>query len=758
MKVRNRTDFKFAPMLGQVNWPAHSVSCVVKASFRLVPGGVASPLEKQLEIEGDVQDKASNAPLYEADLGLFKPKADLLLTGTCHVPGGKSVTTCPVKFEVGKWAKELAVIGNRHWDKGLVFSKQSEPEPFTQCALHWGNAFGGEGFAENPVGKGFKSPNLPNVELPGKLIKGNGDKPHPAGFGPMDRTWKTRASKLGTYDKKWLKERWPALAADFDWSYFNAAPADQQLEGFLRGDESITLTNLHPAHPVLKCDLPGLRVRLFVRLRHEGKLELHEVPMHLDTLHVDADAGLIRLLWRGVQNTRAPEFEDIEDFLIFSEPLAGPAATREQILPWFEDPPLPVEAVAPPPPAEGALPAEAGEAVVEVLQDLVKSQQAEMAKRARGAAIVMAPGVFEGFAPMVASMLELKSRLVKSGQPVPPTLDQAIREFQSDPAMQQVESDLLIEQALAAAGKAAPLAGAALALAIKGGSAPTRDHSGQKLDGMDLSGADLTYCDFRNASLKGANLSGCKIEYANFGNADLSGANFTGAKGQRPDFTSANAGGANLEKAETPEALFVQANLNTANLKGISAKGANFYEANCARMAAPGAGLDEADFTRAKLDGADLSGARLAKATFLRAGGQGLNLKGAQAANLRAEEARLDGLVADEAVLTDATFENASLLNASLRFANCTSALFTGANLHKAALFGATLRRAFLRKANLAEAQAGNADFFQANLERANLKGASFIASNLYECATYQAEIENTDLNQANIKMTLLAK
>lgn len=758
MKVRNRTDFKFAPMLGQVNYPAQSVSCVVKASFKLVAGGVATPLEKQLEIEGDVKEKASKAPLYEADLGLFKPRADVLLSGTCHVPGGKAVTVCPVKFSVGKWSKELAVIGNRHWDKGIVFSKQSEPEPFTQCALHWGNSFGGEGFEENPVGKGFKSPTLPNIEQPGKLIKGNGDRPHPAGFGPLERTWKQRNGKLGTYDKKWIKERWPALPADFDWSYFNAAPQDQQLEGFLRGDETVTLTNLHPALPQLTCALPGLRVRLFVRLRHEGKLELHEVPMHLDTLHVDSDAGLIRLVWRGVQNTRAPEFEDVEDFLIFSEPLSGPAATETQIMPWFEDLPLPVEAVAPPPPTEGALPASAGEPVLEAMANLMKAQQGEMAKRAKLATFALAPGVFEGFAPLVASMLELKQRLVKAGQPVPPTLDQTIKEFQSDPAMQQVEGDLLIEQALAAAGKAAPLAGAALALSIKKGSAPTRDHSGQDLAGHDLSGADLTYCDFRNANLKGANLSGAKIEYAHFGNADISGANFSGCKGQRPDFTSSNASGANFEKAELPEAVFVQANLSAANLKGISAKGANFYQINGAKLVAIGASLDESDFTQARLDGADLTGAKLHKATFLRAGGDGLILKGAQGPNLRAAEAKLNGLVAEEAVLTDSVWEDCALQGANFRFANLTNALFTGADLQKSVLFGATLRRAFLRKANLAGAQAGNADFFQANLERAKLKGASFITSNLYEAALYQAEIEGADLNQANLKMTLLAK
>lgn len=758
MKVRNRTDFKFAPMLGQVNWPAHSVTCVVKGTFKLAPGGTAVSLEKQLEIEGDTPEPASKAPLYESDLGIFKPRADLLLVGTCHVPDGKAVTTCPVKFGVGNWSKELAVIGNRHWDKGLVFSKQSEPEPFTRCALHWGNSFGGPGFDENPCGKGFKAPVLPNIEQPGKLIKGHGDKPHPAGFGPLDRTWKQRREKLGTYDKKWIKERWPALPKDFDWSYFNAAPQDQQLDGFLRGDETVTLTNLHPQRPVVTCALPGLRVRVFVRLRHEGKLDVLEVSMNLDTLHVDADAGLIRLVWRGVQDTRAPEFEDIEDFLVFSEPLASQPAQLAQILPWFEDPPLPLEAVAPPPPGEGAMPAEGGEAVAEAMANLVKAQQAEMTKRAKGAAVALAPGVFEGFAPMVAAMLELKKRLASSGQPVPPTLDSAIRDFSSDPAMKQLESDLLIEQALAAAGKAAPLAGVALALAIRKGEAPSRDHSGQDLAGHDLSGADLSYCDFRNASLKGANLAGCKLDYANFANADVSGANFTGAKGPRVDFTSANASSANFEKAELPEAVFVQANLSSASLKGAGLKSANLYEANAAKLSAQGADLSEADFTQTRVDGADLTGAKLGKATFLRAGGQGLIINGVKGANLRAADAVLSGLLAQEAELADSVWEGARLDGASFRFADLSGALFSGADMRKAVLFGATVRRGFLRKANLAGAQAGNADFFQANLERADLSGASFITSNLYEAALYQAVTEGADFNQSNIKMTLLAK
>ncbi len=37
--------------------------------------------------------------------------------------------------------------------------------------------------------------------------------------------WTQRYSKIGNYKGNYLKERWPWFPKDFDWGYFNAAPA-----------------------------------------------------------------------------------------------------------------------------------------------------------------------------------------------------------------------------------------------------------------------------------------------------------------------------------------------------------------------------------------------------------------------------------------------------------------------------------------------------------------------------------------------------
>src|SRR5690606_25859069 len=143
----------FAPVMGRVNFPAHTATLVVKATFKLAPGGTAQPVEEQPALEGDVPSAAERPEcLYAADLAQFKPKADLLLRAACHTPAQKGTTACTVRFRVGDWQKELAVIGNRRWEKSLVFSKMSEPELFTRVELTWGNAFGGEKFALNPAG------------------------------------------------------------------------------------------------------------------------------------------------------------------------------------------------------------------------------------------------------------------------------------------------------------------------------------------------------------------------------------------------------------------------------------------------------------------------------------------------------------------------------------------------------------------------------------------------------------------------------
>ena len=90
------------------------------------------------------------------DMGWPKPRGEFLVTGNCHVPGGKERPASQVAVRVGNTAKILDVFGDRFWldSKGSQPVK-SEPRPFTQMPIDYRLAYGGEGYTDNPVGRGY---------------------------------------------------------------------------------------------------------------------------------------------------------------------------------------------------------------------------------------------------------------------------------------------------------------------------------------------------------------------------------------------------------------------------------------------------------------------------------------------------------------------------------------------------------------------------------------------------------------------------
>lgn len=228
-----------------------------------------------------------------------KPHGEVLVTGACHPPGRKLAAQSSVAVKVGPVDKTLAVFGDRFWTYADdMVAGATPPRPFTRMPVVYENAFGGDGFDLNPVGKGIATVALesgetvhplPNIEDPAHLIRAAEDRPDPAGFGPLDLMWPQRFGKQGTYDKKWKKERFPYYPDDTDWEFFNCAPEDQYLKGFFEGGEPIEITNMHPDIPVIRSEIPRLRVRCFVtrieRPGPDGEM-FREMPTTIDTVRV----------------------------------------------------------------------------------------------------------------------------------------------------------------------------------------------------------------------------------------------------------------------------------------------------------------------------------------------------------------------------------------------------------------------------------------------------------------------------------------
>ncbi len=252
--------------------------------------------------------------------------------------------------------KTLTVTGEREFIRDAAGHWQlTEPTPFTTLPLDYCYAFGGECkiqaddkasqhlkerdrltpeqrqqhpdgenapiahavWEANPLGMGFITPwyadakqltryPAPRIirpdapftsqhfaeQLAGTLLP---DTPacQPQGMGFIGRPWLPRRQLAGTYDADWLEHRHPYLPKDFDFGYWNGAPADQQID-WPETDIALTLSGLTP-HSDLHVKLPGHRPFILLRM-HNGMLL--PVPMRLDTLIIDSEARTLHITCR----------------------------------------------------------------------------------------------------------------------------------------------------------------------------------------------------------------------------------------------------------------------------------------------------------------------------------------------------------------------------------------------------------------------------------------------------------------------------
>ncbi len=122
----------------------------------------------------------------------------------------------------------------------------------------------------------------------------------PTGLGVTGRAWSPRLQHAGTYDEAWLKKIWPYLPKDFDFRYWNGAPADQQIS-WPSSDLTLDLMNLAaPEHTFsgrLSARLRGHRAVFALRYASGAILP---AATHLDTVVIDTEEMQVMLTWRAV--------------------------------------------------------------------------------------------------------------------------------------------------------------------------------------------------------------------------------------------------------------------------------------------------------------------------------------------------------------------------------------------------------------------------------------------------------------------------
>lgn len=268
---------------------------------------------------------------YESDYVGYKAHTDVIVNASAHAPRKKPKkswkTTIEVYSHEHNFLKKYSLIvrGEKKYRRvgplWLTFGRKK----VLSVPIRYENAYGGtimkplkkkEKTAKcikvdpyNPVGCGMKKISDPKKTVFAPQIFYVGQKHKtPAGFGYINRAWKTRLPYAGTYDKEWLDSKHPFPPEDYDPYYNQAAHPELIMEGYLRGKATFRLENLSPNNEIKSFSL--LDYSLLSRVvTHTGELYRE---MHIDTVIIDLDGeGIDDYRVYVSYRSRTPKMEEV---------------------------------------------------------------------------------------------------------------------------------------------------------------------------------------------------------------------------------------------------------------------------------------------------------------------------------------------------------------------------------------------------------------------------------------------------------------
>ncbi len=770
----------------------------------------AFPFDRPSELldETDLWSAAGSALSSHDVLDMFMPKqkGEILAAGKFFSPGRKPAPAGSARISVGSVNKTLHVFGNRYWiKKAGVVSGISDPQPMTEMEISWQNAFGGKEFDRNPLGKGIDPVltqkgqaliSLPNIEYPDQLIGSPSDRPEPAGLGPLGPDWQQRSVKLGTYDRKWLETRWPWYPEDMDWTYFNAAPGDQQIGGYFTGDENIVIENMHPERPAIKTLLPGLRMRCFVRQEENAKEIFKELKTRLDTVWLFPEYEMGLVIWRATVQVCDDEATDVNSAYVTHEFLAEPekpieyyrdvyvfdaveedAVEEPEAQPPEEEEPAIITKPKAPPAGEAAMDPEA-EALIKKLDSDLAAADAnitaelkkfgvdpdQIIKGLSVAAGVTIPAVTE--TPGELSLPDLEKELARAEATVSDMLKKAgvdpEKLMAASKPMEQAEipsteelikrmresgiSDPEIEKHLLEVEKEKEKVEKEIAALLeedeKREAELRKEEPPEKeeaKEGLEPEAEEaLTWEKVVDDYGQGKSFAGKDFSGLDLSGLELSGADFSGAVLENVDLSHTDLEFAYFTGSILTGAILTRARLSHARMAGCNLTGVHANEVDMSHADVSGADMSQGDFegaifTESRMDYSAFEESRLKEARFTKASLSNSDFTGAD--------------------LTDAVFEAADISKADFSETILRNADFSRVKGRSATFDGATGRRVTFKNSDLRESRADEttslprSNFQDIDLSEANWEGANLTSSNLRF-----ATLNMTDLSSCNLE------
>lgn len=768
MDIRKQESHSVFSKVFQVNGDNYLTLTIMSAFSFDDPGNLMD--------ESDLWSAAGSALSNHDVLDMLMPKqtGEALAAGKFFNLSAQSVQAGSVRISVGSVDKTLHVFGDRYWiKKAGMASGISDPRSLPEMEITYANAFGGPGYKQNPLGKGMEEHGpvdaipLPNIEYPNQLIGSLSDRPEPAGLGPLGPDWQQRAGKLGTYDRKWLETRWPWFPEDMDWTYFNAAPQDQQMAGYFTGDEHVVIENMHPERSTISTSLPALRMRCFVRQEENDDEIFKELGTRLDTvwLFPEYETGVV--IWRGTLKVHDDEATDVHVAYAAHEALTEDKKPLEYYRDIFfaesaeEEAVEEAETLEPPPEEAGPtiepVKPPAGEPVQDpetaaLIKDLenritdsearltaeLKKQGIDLEELMKEVPLVAGLAVTDSSAPtaelsikglekeLAAKEAELTEMVRKLGfdpdtlsevpkevpQKQPPSMKEIIEDIResgiNDPEAEQYLLDLEKER-----GDAEQELSALLEEEKK------REAELKKEEPLEKEDAEAKYEPeevFTRENVvegyeAGMSFAGKDLSGLDLSGLDLAGIDFRGALLDKVDLSKTNLREADLSGAVLSGAVMLRTHLAHARLSECNMTGVHAHEV---------------DLSHADMDEADMSNGRFEGASFV--------------------HAHMTYVLFGETILTGARFDKACLQWADFTGADLTDAVFEGADLPRA-----DFSETKLDNTDFSEVRAPSATFDGAKGKYVTFKNSDLRGSRADETtALVRTNFQNCNLSEAN--------
>ncbi len=730
-------------------------------------------------------------PDQPLDVVIPKVLAEFVAIAHAHTPGGEPALLVDVGIQLGPSIKMLSVCG----DRLLNGSQVTKPVAFTTMPIDWAHAFGGNGFAPNPLGKGTvpidgtdgRIHAVPNVVDP-KLDR----EAHrtPSSFAPVDQTWPDRARLAGTHDDAWLRHDFPGFARDLDWRFFNIAPIDQWLPDGLVGDETYAFKNLHPTQPLLRGRLPGIAPRIFLVRKDQEDDSFEEISLQLTTVWCFPHRERLVLVHHGRARLAEEDASDITRVVLGADRLDSlrPAddfravmvkrldRKNSAMLALRDADLVPAEMLRPDPAlaspeneaqrlmrarsrrraerelvaqreflkargldpdkfAPQALPPEQSLPTLEELPEFVAAAEAEAeAEKAKAAAEVAAnkARMAGQLAAAGMSMEEIQKRL--DAKPKGPPAFSAAG-FREELTKQATAMRVL---GIPTLGLEAQLASPEYTAQLQQVEAALRNTyrlAAQHQDAADALPADRS-TEIRR--LISGDSKAARALYdlhgADLSGLDLSGLDLSGICLDGADLTGTSFVGAILSDAVLAHARMTGCQLDDADLSGANLGKAQLVYASLRRANLKKSVLAGADLTGATLAGADLGAADLTETILAKT-----DFTNVRAANLLAMKLSLRELCAPGILLTKAKFIECDIEAADWTEASLEQAVFIQCKLAGIQLGGAQMRKTvFVQHCDLTQANLSGADLTEANLRETALPGAT-LADAIVERADFSA-------------------